>query len=367
MKLSHVLIFIGFIFYGCVDSFDLKVDRSEPILVVDGMITNEPGPYTVRLFISSNVGDILAFANPSTAAEVKLVDDQGQTETLKEIKKGIYITSENGMQGQVGRSYHIEIKTRGGLLFSSIPEVLKPAGEIDSLYFEFKVQEVIQDGTAVPNNGFNVYLNAKGNGEQSSLRWKWEGQYDILTHPELNVSKNTGGPGPAFLATPIPCSNYVSDDGISIRSVGECQCCYCYIKQKDTFPVLSDGQYSSEENYSRIKLAFIPATGRYFYGKYHFEVQQLSLSENTALFWKFVRSQQGGSNIFQPPISIVKSNIVGDGKNQALGIFSACGVAKKSIWISRDNIPYTISDFTYNESCLALDSTSTTNKPSFWY
>ncbi len=367
MKLSHISILILFALVGCVDLLNLSVSGSDRVPVVDGMITNEPGPYTVKLFWSSNVGDILAHAPPMTDATVTLFDDQGASETLQEKGRGIYQT--NSIQGEVGRTYHLEFTSPDGQHYSSKPELLAPAGSLDSLYFQFIQNEAIQAGVAVPNNGFNMYVNAKGNNGQSLLRWTWSGTYEVLTHPELATVPNTGMPGlPPYLAAPLACSGYISPDLISIQKVNQCTCCQCWVEQFQSSPVLSNNQFVANENYQRLNIAYIPANPSYFFNKYYFEVQQLSVSQNTFEFWKLIQSQQSlGTNLFQPPIAKVVGNIVSStAETQALGVFSACGILRRSIWLSRSDIPYTFPDPVLIDDCTQLSSSSSNLQPSFW-
>ena len=51
------LLFFGLVIIGsCIDRIDIKVpDSYSSQLVVDGAITDEPGPYTVRLTKSERV------------------------------------------------------------------------------------------------------------------------------------------------------------------------------------------------------------------------------------------------------------------------------------------------------------------------
>lgn len=349
---------------ACLDRINVGVAGTDRVPVVDGMITNEPGPYTVKLFWSSNVGDILAHAPPMTDAKVTIFDDLGESETLQEKERGIYQT--NSIQGIAGRTYHLEFTSPDGQHYSSKPELLAPAGSMDSLYFEFVQQEVIQAGVAVPNNGFNMYVDAKGN---SSLRWTWHGTYEVQTHPELATVMNTGMAGlPTLLAAPLPCSGYVSNDFITIQKVNQCTCCQCWVEQFQSTPVLSDGRFTANADYRRLNVAYIPANPAYFFDKYYFEVQQLSVTQNTYDFWRLIRSQQSlGTNIFQPPIAKVAGNIVNtSGDTQALGVFSACGIIRKSIWLSRNDIPYTFPDALLIDDCTQLSSSSTNLEPPFW-
>ena len=55
-----LLLFFGLALMGsCVDRIDITIPKSNTgQLVVDGLITDEPGPYTVKLSLAENVDEI---------------------------------------------------------------------------------------------------------------------------------------------------------------------------------------------------------------------------------------------------------------------------------------------------------------------
>ncbi len=54
----HLSIYLIFLLYSCVDRIELdKLNLDSGFLVVEGHITDEIGPYTVRLFKTSNSDD----------------------------------------------------------------------------------------------------------------------------------------------------------------------------------------------------------------------------------------------------------------------------------------------------------------------
>ncbi len=84
-----LVIIIGLLgFSGCVEEFDLDFEEKEPRLVVDALITNQPGPYYVRLTQSRNGHfyneefDYYDTAEPVKNATVVISDNHGVTDTL---------------------------------------------------------------------------------------------------------------------------------------------------------------------------------------------------------------------------------------------------------------------------------------------
>ena len=67
---------------SCIDEYWPELDKYENLLVVDGYISNEPGPYEVKLSLSSKVDQLTT--NPVPNATVIIMDDQGVSEVLTE-------------------------------------------------------------------------------------------------------------------------------------------------------------------------------------------------------------------------------------------------------------------------------------------
>lgn len=367
MRAGNLSILILFMMIACIDSVNLNVGTTVKTLVVDGMITNAPGPYRVRLVWSSTVGEVLLDATPVTAANVTISDDQGLAETLSDLGSGIYQTNSNGIRGITGKTYHVNITTPDGQSYSSTPELLSAPGTIDSVYFEFKFAEAIVNGRPLEADGFNIYVNARGNEQHNLLRWTWTGNYKVLTHPELEYGMPPRMPRPY---APAPCSGYICADNpcFHIRMISGCACCTCYITQNQVVPMLSDNLLANNV-FQKYRVAFIPFVPRNFLEKYHVKIQQFTITESTYQFWKLVQSQiTGNANLFQPPIAKIRGNIISaNGSGKALGIFSACGLAEKTTWIYANDVPYVFEYPIIRESCQVLDPTSTITPPSFWY
>ncbi len=118
---------------SCEKVIDIDLKNSEPQIVINGTITDQPGPYTV---IISKTGD---YYKPSTfpavaGAEVTISDDAGNSEILSEVAEGFYQTST--IQGLPGRTYSLKVITEGKeyTATSTMPEAIM----IDSLTYEYQ-------------------------------------------------------------------------------------------------------------------------------------------------------------------------------------------------------------------------------------
>ena len=60
MRGSIIIVMVSILLNSCVDRISISIpDADASQLVVDGLITDEPGPYTVKLTLSSRVEGFL--------------------------------------------------------------------------------------------------------------------------------------------------------------------------------------------------------------------------------------------------------------------------------------------------------------------
>jgi len=95
-----------FIFSGCEKIINVDLNEAAPLIVIDGMITDRPGPYTVTISKSGSYFNQPVLP-PVTGAVVIITDNVGTIDTLKEKKPGIYLTSKT--QGIPGRTYTLKV------------------------------------------------------------------------------------------------------------------------------------------------------------------------------------------------------------------------------------------------------------------
>ena len=77
--------FIVFILTGCQKVINVDLNEAAPRIVIEGLITDEPGPYAVSLTKSGSYFNQPVLATVS-GATVTITDDAGTTDSLKEIK-----------------------------------------------------------------------------------------------------------------------------------------------------------------------------------------------------------------------------------------------------------------------------------------
>ena len=107
LKKYFSIILIGIFLLGCEKEIQLALDPNQSLLVIDGSITDEAGPYSIKLSKSKGISapsNFLAVTN----ALVIVKDNLGQIDTLKHEKQGEYKT--NKIKGIYGNTYYLEVQ-----------------------------------------------------------------------------------------------------------------------------------------------------------------------------------------------------------------------------------------------------------------
>lgn len=377
MKYTQSIIY-AFILTSCVTPYDIKSTDYQESIAVEGMITDQPGPYVVTITKAVPIQDQTLKAVPVQGASITLSDDQGNSESLVEKSSGNYYTS--SMQGVVGRTYTLTINTKEGESYQSLPEKLLPVGDFTNLTAEFQLNKPIDyfdqynDNTNYVSganplkavNGFNIYLDSDVLPEQENrVWWRWTGTFEISALPQFHKKVIPF----ALVPDPLPCSGYVVLKGAVVQT-GACTCCVCWVTQYDQIPEVSNPQLVNNNKIQRQLVGFIGVNVRTFYDKYHLEVEQLSVSQVVYDFWNKVKIQRANSsNLFQttPPKTAGNIQATTTGARPVVGYFAASASVKHVLVLQRSDVPYAISPIdTLATSCTNVYPYSTTTQPSFW-
>lgn len=110
MKNTFFIILSLFLLTSCEKEIDLDLADKSGNIVIEGNITDQPGPYYVK--ITKSVAFTQTNQYPAvTGAEVILSDNTGQTETLQYVGDGKYRTS--AFTAVTGRTYTLKVQAEG--------------------------------------------------------------------------------------------------------------------------------------------------------------------------------------------------------------------------------------------------------------
>jgi hypothetical protein len=294
---------------GCIEQIRVPVRTEDPILVVDGGITNRPGPYQIRLSqtgtfnLPSEAYEKLAVLGASVQIEEK---ETGRTIPLAGIPEqpGVYQTTDLSFVGKTGNTYTIRIRTPDGKTYLSEPEVMPVAPPIKELSATYTDQRAIVNDTPF---GYNVFLETDDPANQTNY-YRWTA-YSYIRRESVGVRQFGGAFWYKFCWTPV------TENTVIIQS-----------------DIYSNGRPLREQVFR---------SPIYTVGKHFVEVTQYALTREAYQFWRrFNEQRQRVGTIFDPIPSPIIGNIynASDPNDRALGYFSASGVSTKRIIIPGDTL-----------------------------
>jgi hypothetical protein len=118
---------------------DIKIDNHTQRLVVDGLVSDQPGPYTVKLSLTANVysKEVESVNN----AFVFITDNLGNRDILTRTEAGVYQT--DSLVGKVGNTYTLTVIFDGKNYTSS--SKMSDGITIDSLGYKFQKKTLVFD------------------------------------------------------------------------------------------------------------------------------------------------------------------------------------------------------------------------------
>ncbi len=108
MKNRLLIIVVFFLFSSCQQVIEIDLNEDNPYLVVEANITDQPGPYNVKLTRSVNFDDFNIFPTLDNATVI-ISDTFGNTDTLIHLDSGRYQTKL--IQGIENSMYYLTIFT----------------------------------------------------------------------------------------------------------------------------------------------------------------------------------------------------------------------------------------------------------------
>ena len=302
MKYNKHIFFLAAVLLlsSCIVQFIPETDEDKEMLVVEGLITDQPGPYTIKLSKSQPLGTKES-AKPVKGWQVRVVDDEGQSYTFAEKTSGTYVSDPAKFRGMTGRSYTLKVRSSGSapLTYESLPMELKTVPPIERIYYEKKIlKEGVNGG--LPDEGCEVYLDTSDPDNNCRFyRWEFNETWEFRLPFDVPNSR---------------CWLSYNSSSINVKST----------------------KAFAEDRVTKYPINFISNTSDRLKQKYSMLISQYSLSEDEFNYWdklQNVTEQVGGLYDITP--ATIPSNIWcnEDPADLVLGYFSVSAVTSKRIFI----------------------------------
>jgi len=312
------LLMLAFGLCTCEERFTPELDsKYENVMVVEGEITNAPGPYTIKL--TSSVSFNTSQAIPLTGYKVEILDDMGNGEILNESEKGVYSTSPDGIQGIVGRQYKLSIVATNGREYETEFEVLPPPPPIDSVYAE--IETVENNDLPYAIEGYRFYVNTHTiSPEPTYLMWRLNSTYKYSA--DLIIRWMFDG----------QIHEYTNSD--SLR--------YCWISNNIYTYFLFNNENINTNTIQNFPLHYVATDVRDLSIRYSLLTTQYSISKKAYTFWSNVKEQNEnlGDLYTKQPFQI-RGNVfnVDNSTEPVLGYFTVAGTSEKRIFVNKPDPP----------------------------
>jgi hypothetical protein len=293
-NLAIIVLLLGFT--ACVKEVRITTRNEKPILVVEGSITTDSFPYSVKLSYSGPYKSGLNIPDEfvEKQAKVTINDDQGNVVNLVYKGNGVYETTDPNYIGKPGRSYSLTVELKDGRKYISVPERIKQPVAISAINVKY-----FFDNSLILPTSLHVYVDTKDPANEENY-YKWNFYSWVM--------RQTHG---------IPCGF-----GCVLYE-------YCFQKIDDKqVRLLSDASVNGNE----IKNQFVGKSFIYTYGDSYIDIAQLSMTREAYQFWRRYEDQVlRTGNILDPLPAAVKGNIynASNPADFALGYFSASAVVHR--------------------------------------
>jgi hypothetical protein len=322
---------------SCIDKYWPELDKYEHLLVVDGMITNDPGPYLVRLSLTSSAEDPKQI--PLQACRVIISDNAGNSEQLMETEPGTYITSPQGIQGVAGRKYKISILTPDGKQYESPFEEMPVAVGIDSVYYEVEYRhspEVYHELV-----GYQFYLDTyRAENDTNYYLWQLEETYEF--HSDFYI-------------------DYIFDGWI--HEFTDKDSVYTCWRTENVYDIFTSSTINlTEPLLEKFPLHYVDTETKRLSVRYSLMVKQLTINTEAFKFWDKIKgliSDEESLYTTQPYQVTGNVTSTDDAHEPVLGYFTVAGISKQRIFVDHPvSIPfyYDVCDLTTNLMGLYMTS-----------
>ncbi len=332
-----MFLWLGLINQGCVEPYMPDINKNDlvPQLVVEGQLTDETGPFKVRLTRSVSVYTFekTNIVEPVTDADVRIFDDKGNAYHLNAVASGWYETDDKELKGVPGYSYTLQITDYDGTVYESTSELMPEVPAIDSVFYEGEERTSEVEGTVYKENWVNILLNSHSSpGMPDYFKWDFTETWEFEMPENIDVAVR--GPGTECIV--ISGGFVMMKASVTIPP----EQFHCWASETSRSILVKSTADNLPGKITRFPLTSIGPDDDRFSIRYSILVRQYALNKDLYIYFKNLKNlNETNGGIYDKLPAPVYGNIVTDTKDKkALGYFFASGVKTKRIFIDPSQV-----------------------------
>ena len=305
-------LFICTLLAGCVDPYYPEIEDNQQSMVVEALITDQPGWQVIYLSRSTPVNE--SGTHVETDAYVSVSDDLGRSTEFVEQDPGAYYAWMTAGELGTGISYRLNIVTSNGEVYESEPEMFpSPSPAIDRVYWEFETEGTYDRTESV--NGIRFYLDLEAEADQGR-NFRWE----LVETWEYNAAHTIDYYYDGILHEWPDSSSYHT----------------CWYTGKIDQIYTATTRNSESNTIKGFPLNYVSEESSRLQTRYSLQVLQYSLSDEVYDYWKRIEEQnQESGGIYERQPDYISGNMynMNNLEEYVLGFFNLCPVSEKRIFV----------------------------------
>lgn len=298
---------------ACIEVFEVDVPRKKSILLVEGMMLDDPRHQYVKLFLTNDS----AAREPVSFATVRLKDGSGKSVYLTNTLPGEYRMITDSLPITTGQEYQLEIMVGDSIFAVSDWQTVPVKTEVQGARLRPGYRSYFSEaGVQVQQSGVELLVStAPLPAGENHIRWDYEVTYGYI----------------APQASPL------------------CALCgYCYITENPKgVNQVTEAAGGGGRTVQDRPVDFIPVTEK-FNIRYTVLVKQYSISKDAFDYYAMIeRLNNTRGNIFDPPPAVITGNIINklDPEATVYGFFEVGTYSETSTSIVKSELPFLVPPF----------------------
>jgi hypothetical protein len=322
----QIILLILLVCNSCIEPYDPVITETQDVMVINGMITDQPGLHTVTISLST------PYNNPSfrpvSGCVVSVQDGSGNMAFYSETgyNPGVYEAWLDETFLGVGKTYSLQVVTPSNEVYRSDYDTLLFCPPVDALYYE----QSVSGGTDPEDiwQGIQFYNDVKGN-MNGTRNYRWKAIATWEYHAPYTA-------------------NYVRYQGINIPYIQD-TVSVCYLTETIETVYAASTQLLTENSIYKNKLHYVSDQTPRLAERYSLLLEQHSLTDQAYAYWEKLAAQSANdASLYETQPSSSQGNIFNTNVSaeKVLGCFYATQVKEERIFVDWEDLDFLVGAYT---------------------